>query len=116
MTTKTEDMIQDRPMTTGPIDVQLGKRIVTDKRDYFPYPRQSFPINRQLLLANGYGEAAIETLEDGYWITYRDLPLTGPDCDILEFPDGRRYATKLEFLGGETVSIEIIKRLSNSAR
>ncbi len=112
MTTTT----QDRPMTTGPIDVQLGRRIVTDKRDYFPYPRQSFTINRQLLAANGYGEAAITRLESGHRITYVDHALIRPGEQITEFPDGSRFAFVLEHLGGETVSIEITRRLVNAIR
>jgi hypothetical protein len=112
MTTTTKD----RPMTTGPIHVELGKRIVTDKRDYFPYPRQSFPINRQLLAANGYGEAAIKSLEDGYWTTYGDYSLHGENQGIIEFPDGSRYVTAMVHLGGDTVSIEIVKRVKNAIR
>jgi hypothetical protein len=108
--------ITERSMTTGPIDVQLGKRIVTDKRDYFPYPRQSFPINRQLLAANGYGEAAIARLELGHRISYVDHGLVNPGEQITEFPDGSRFAFILEHVGGETVSIEITRRLPNAVR
>jgi hypothetical protein len=112
MTTATTD----RPMTTGPIQVELGKRIVTDKRDYFPYPRQSFPINRALLVANGYGEAAITRLENGHRISYVDRALTRSGEQITEFPDGSRFAFILEHLGGETVSIDITRRLPNAVR
>ena len=103
-------------IVTGPINVPLGKRIVTDKRDYYPFPRQKFPINRELLSRNGYGDAAIAGLESGSWITYDDYALTGPNCGVLEFPDGARYATRLEFLGGEKVTIEILVRLSDAIR
>lgn len=106
----------ERPMVTGPITVPLGRHIVTDKRDYYPFPRQAFPINRALLAASGYGEAAIESLINGHWIITSDIPLTGPDRSILEFPDGSRYATALEFLGGETVVINIIERLLDAPR
>ena len=106
----------DPPLTTGPIHVELGTRVVTDKRDYFPYPRQSFPIDRKLLGKNGYGEAAMDHLEAGRWITTSDLALTGPDLGILEFPDGSRYSTDLEFLGGQTVRVTIVARLPNAIR
>jgi hypothetical protein len=112
MTTTTTE----RPMTTGPIHVELGKRIVTDKRDYFPYPRQSFPINRELLAANGYGDAAISRLESGHRISYIDHALVNPGEQITEFPDGSRFAFILEHLGGETVSIDITRRLPNALR
>ena len=106
----------DRPMVTGPIDVPLGRCVVTDKRDYYPFPRQKFPINRELLSRNGYGDAAIRGLESGSWITYDDYAVTGPDLGIIEFPDGARYATRMEYLGGEKVMIEIVRRLPDSIR
>ena len=110
------DHTADATMVTGPIDVPLGRRIVSDKRDYYPFPKQKFPINRALLKANGYGDAAIAGLERGSWITYGDYPLTGPDMGVLEFPDGSRYATRMEHLGGEKVAIEIVKRLPRAIR
>ena len=103
-------------MVTGPIEVPLGKRVVSDKRQYYPFPRQYFPINRALLSRNGYGLAAIEGLESGSWISTSDIALTGEEFGVIEFPNGARYATKLEFLGGESVSVEIVKRLPDAIR
>ena len=108
--------VVDKPMVTGPIEVPLGRRVVTDKRDYYPFPRQKFPIDREKLLRNGYGDAAITGLERGSWITYDDYSVSGPDLGIIEFPDGARYATNLEFLGGEKVAIEIVRRLPDAIR
>ena len=112
MTTKT----LSHDMVAGPIEVPLGKRIVTDKRDYYPFPRQKFPIDRDLLLRNGYGEAAVAILEKGHWISTSDIEQTGEGFSVIEFPDGARYATKLEFLGGERVSVEIVRRLLDAIR
>lgn len=106
----------ERLMVTGPIDVPLGRRVVTDKRDYFPFPRQKFAIDREKLRRNGYGDAAIAGLESGSWITYDDIALTGSDLGVTEFPDGTRYATDLEHLGGNKVAVEIVRRLPNAVR
>jgi hypothetical protein len=100
----------------GPITVPLGKRVVTNKRDYFPFPRQAFQIDRTRLEPNYYGEAALSRLERGYTITYCDFALTGPDRQVLEFPDGSRYAFTGEFLGGEKMSVDIVARLPDAAR
>jgi hypothetical protein len=109
----------DRPMISGPVPVELGSRVVTDKRELYPYPRQSFPIDRPLLEANGYGDAAISGLESGSWIVGggRGLGLDLADGEaVLEFPDGARYARKLEYLGGETLRVTILRRLPNAIR
>jgi hypothetical protein len=108
--------VLDLGIVDGPVDVPLGRRIVSAKREYYPFPRQRFPIDLTLLLQNGYGDAAISRLERGYTITYGDFPLTGPGRGILEFPDGTRYMTSLEFLGGEQVAITIIQRLPDAIR
>ena len=65
---------------------------------------------------NDPAEAAVAGLESGSWITYDDYTLTGSDCGIIEFPDGRRYSTRLQFLGAEKVAVEIIERLSDAIR
>ena len=108
--------ILDQPMVCGPTDVPLGRRIVSDKRDYFPFPRQKFPIDRALLAKNGYGDAAIAHLERGSWITYDNYAIIGPELGNIEFPDGSRLATALKFLGGEMVEIAIVKRLADAIR
>lgn len=112
----TDIPVIDRPMVTGPIDVPLGRRVVTDKHDYYPFPRQKFPIDREKLKRNGYGDAVISHLENGHWITMGDYALTGPGFGVLEFPDGRRYSTRLQHLGGEKVAIEIVRRLPDAIR
>lgn len=112
MTTKT----LERPLITGPVHVEIGSRIVQHKRDWYPYPLQSFPINRQLLSENGYGDAAISSLERGLWIVGGGGNECGPGEGLIEFPDGVRYVEKVEFLGGETVRVTIVKRISNAIR
>ncbi len=107
--------IADEPVQ-GPISVPLGKRIVTNKRDYFPFPRQAYLIDRMRLQPDYYGEAALDRLEHGYTITYCDFALTGEGRQILEFPDGARYVISMEFLGGEKVCVEIHARLADAAR
>ena len=106
----------DRETVTGPVHVPLGKRVVTDMRDYFPYPRQSFAIDHRLLSQHGYGDAAIARLDAGDTITYHDYALTGPGRGVLEFPDGTRYETQLEFLGGNRVCVDIIRQLPGAVR
>ena len=106
--------VTDEPVH-GPISVPLGKRIVTSKGDYFPFPRQAYLVDRTRLEPD-YGDAALDRLEHGYTITYCDFALTGEGRQVLEFPDGARYAFAHEFLGGETVSVDIVERLPNAAR
>ena len=106
----------DREIVTGPIHVPLGRRVVTDMRDYFPFPRQSVSIDRHLLSQHGYGDAAITRLERGDTITYHDYALTGPEHGVLEFPDGTRYETQLAFLGGNKVCVDIIRQLPRAVR
>jgi hypothetical protein len=107
--------ITDEPVE-GPISVPLGKRIVTSKPDYFPFPRQSYPIDRTRLQPDYYGDAALDRLEHGDTITYCDFELTGQGRQVLEFPDGARYAITLEFLGGERVCVDISQRLADAVR
>jgi hypothetical protein len=107
--------LTDEPIP-GPITVPLGKRVVTNKRDYFPFPRQAFRIDRTRLEAGYYGDAALSRLERGYTITYCDFALTGPGRQVLEFPDGSRYAFAHKFLGGEKVSVDVVERPPNAAR
>ena len=107
----------NQTMTTGPIAVKLGRREFGSLKEAAGiYPRQSYPIDPAVLKANGYGSEAIRCLVEGYSITYRDLQLTGPDIDIVEFPDGARYTTKLEFLGGSRIAITTSSRIPNAPR
>jgi hypothetical protein len=108
--TLTQKLLLDREK------VPLGRRVFANKRDCFPYAPQKCLIDRARLEPNYYGEAALSKLERGHFITYCDLELTGPDRQILEFPDGARYSFALEFLGGETMAVDIIERLPDAAR
>jgi hypothetical protein len=104
------------PMVTGPVPVEIGvKRIVSSLRDLYPYPRQSFPINRQLLSENGYGDAAISGLESGHWIVGGMAGLAEHE-GLLEFPDGARYVRRMELLDDGKMSIEIVRRLPDAIR
>ena len=109
--------IDRQQFVTGPVPVEIGKkRIVTSLRDLYVYPRQSFPINRTLLSENGYGDAAISGLESGSWIVGGGVDGLAPGEQCLEFPDGARYATKLELLELPYMSVEIARRLPNAIR
>ena len=107
----------NQTMIIGPIEVPLGRREYADLREAASvYPRQSYPIDPDVLKANGYGREAIRCLVEGYYVTYRDLDLTGSGFSIIEFPDGARYASKLEFLGGSRIAIEITQKLPDAPR
>jgi hypothetical protein len=108
--------IDRQPMIIGPVPVEIGKkRIVTSKHDLYPYPRQSFPIDRKLLSENGYGDAAITGLENGHWIA-GGMKGLGPGEGLIEFPDGARYVRKMELLDDGKMSIEIVRRLPDAIR
>jgi hypothetical protein len=106
----------ERPPIAGPVHVEIGSRVVNSKLDMYPYPRQSFPINRQLLSENGYGDAAISSLERGLWIVGGGGNECGPGEGLIEFPDGARYVRTLEHLGGEKMRVTIVRRLADAIR
>lgn len=73
-------------------------------------------LDRAKLAKLGYGEAALDTLEAGVPISYGETD-TPPDHSIQEYPDGRRYLVKTDWLAAEKVwRVETVKRLGDAPR
>ena len=107
----------NRTMIAGPIEVTLGRReFDTIQEAAALYPRQSFNIDPDILAANGYGKEAIRRLVEGYTIAYANYKLVPSGDSILEFPDGSRYVTRVEFLGNNRIAETILRRLENAPR
>lgn len=102
---------------TGPISVELGRREFDSMEEAARlYPRQSFNINPEVLKAHKYGKEQIRLLIEGYRISYCDYQLVPEGHNIMEFPDGTRYATSIEFLGNNRFAKTIHRRLADAPR
>ena len=108
---------RNQTITDGPIEVTLGRREFDSIHEAAAlYPRQSFNIDPDVLKANGYGQEQIRRLLEGFAVTYCDYKLVPSGENILEFPDGSRYVTNVEFLGNNRIAKTIIRRLPDAPR
>ena len=99
----------------GDLRPEIGSRIV-DHTTMFMYRQHPRPLNRELMLANGYNDIMIDELSQGFCLS-RGVVTPSGLISVMELPDGRRYQTDTTYLPEtQMLRFDILKQLSNGPR